>query len=180
MVKRCGSLLYSFQSVFPITLKECFVASECFQSECFLIAFIMSQLCDLVRVFMCVLRVGSRPSAHRNMTFSTSIKAGSHSAGPCSPPSATQMFQTKTGLCEQHTTRSRSPSLSYPLILSDTLDVSQSEGALPDPAPSFFSPVHFFNGLLLMLLLCLQCVHPFSCPVVITTGKPSSKLLFQS
>lgn len=161
MVKRCGSLLYSFQSVFPITLKECFVASECFQSECFLIAFIMSQLCDLVRVFMCVLRVGSRPSAHRNMTFSTSIKAGSHSAGPCSPPSATQMFQTKTGLCEQHTTRSRSPSLSYPLILSDTLDVSQSEGALPDPAPSFFPPYIFLMACCLCFCSVYNVFTPF-------------------
>lgn len=85
----------------------------------------MTQLCDLEGEFMNVLCVGSMPSAHRNMTFSTSIKAGSQRPAPLSSLSHTDV-PNKDRIVWAHHLAPALP-LSCPFILSDTVDVSQSE-----------------------------------------------------
>lgn len=97
----------------------------------------MTQLCDLEGEFMNVLCVGSRPSAHRNMTFSTSIKAGSQRPAPLFSLSHTDV-PNKDRIVRAHHLAPALPR-SCPLILSDTVDVSQSEILEDPPPPTIFS-----------------------------------------
>lgn len=114
---------------------------------------------------MCVFSVGSSPSEHSNMTFSTSIKAGSQNPGLLHSLSHTDVSHKDRIVCE-HTT---SLSFCTACSVSYMADVSQSESTLADHPHPFFPP-YFWYRLLLAHLLCLHLVLPLSNPCY--TGRP--------
>ncbi len=106
--------------------------------------------------------VGSRPSAHRNMTFSTSIKAGSQSPALLPSLSHTDVPNKDRIVWAHHPALALS--LSCLLILSDTVDVSQSvsqsESILGDPPPFFPSTVFFLSPVACTFALFTFCSPP--------------------
>lgn len=141
-------------------LKECFV-----MSECFLIAFNVW--------FRGSVYVQGAGLQHTETWLSALPLKRGHRARPCSPPSATQMCQTKTELCE-HTT----PPRSLALLPAHSLwhGWRQSVREYTWRPPTVFSLQFFLNLLLLALLLCLHFVRPLSNLMVMSTGKPRNTL----
>lgn len=140
-------------------MDECFLVHECVKSGC---------------VSVCVFSVGSSPSEHSNMTFSTSIKAGSQNPGLLHSLSHTDV-PDKDRIVFEHTTP-LSLFLSVLPFQSLTWLMSVSQKVhLQTTLTLFF--LHIFC-IACCLLICSVCIwfnpSPTSCYIALWETKNGS------